>query len=57
MRFGDVLQAGIVYLGTALGFVLSWFAAALAREYKKRSARPAAKEVSWERKTSLSHSV
>src|SRR6185295_4869383 len=50
-RFGDVLQAGIVYAGTALGFVLSsfaalnvaftivWFfiAAALAREYKKRS--------------------
>jgi AAA family ATP:ADP antiporter len=51
MRFGDVLQAGIVYLGTALGFVLSSFAAmnlgftviwifvatALAREYRKRS--------------------
>lgn len=52
MRFGDVLQAGIVYVGTAMGFVLSSFAAlnlaftvvwllvavALAREYKKRSA-------------------
>jgi AAA family ATP:ADP antiporter len=54
MRFGDVLQAGIVYLGTALGFVLSSFAAmnlaftvvwifiatALAREYSKRSRQP-----------------
>ena len=53
MRFGDVLQAGIVYAGTALGFVLSsfaalnvaltvlWFfiAAALGRQYKKRSAK------------------
>jgi len=70
MRFGDVLQAGIVYAGTALGFVLSsfaalnlgftvlWFfiAAALAREYKKRSNQPAGKEASWERKTSLSRS-
>jgi len=59
MRFGDVLQAGIVYAGTALGFVLSsfaalnvaftvvWFfiAAALAREYKKRAARPVLKGV------------
>ena len=67
MRFGDVLQAGIVYAGTALGFVLSafaalnvaftviWFfiAAALAREYKKRLNRQADKEASWERKTSL----
>jgi ATP:ADP antiporter, AAA family len=58
MRFGDVLQAGIVYAGTALGFVLSsfaalnvaftvvWFfiAAALAREYKKRSDETARKE-------------
>jgi ATP:ADP antiporter, AAA family len=58
MRFGDVLQAGIVYGGTALGFALSsfaavnvgftvvWFfiAAALAREYKKRSAKPSGKE-------------
>src|SRR5581483_1754217 len=55
MRFGDVLQAGIVYVGTALGFVLSAFAAmnlaftvgwifiatALAREYRKRSRQPA----------------
>jgi len=62
MRFGDVLQAGIVYAGTALGFVLSsfaalnlaftvvWFfiAAALAREYKNRSAQAARKEVSHE---------
>jgi AAA family ATP:ADP antiporter len=52
MRFGDVLQAGFVFAGTALGFALSsfaalnvaftvvWFfiAAALAREYRKRSA-------------------
>src|SRR5262249_1032863 len=59
MRLGDVLQAGIVYAGTALGFVLSsfaalnvaftvvWFfiAAALAREYKKRPARPVLKVV------------
>jgi AAA family ATP:ADP antiporter len=51
MRFGDVLQAGVVYVGTALGFVLSSFAAlnlaftmvwlfvaaALTREYAKRS--------------------
>ncbi len=50
-RFGDVLQAGIVYAGTAMGFLVSSFAAlnlgltavwicvatALAREYKKRS--------------------
>ena len=56
MRFGDVLQAGIVYAGTAMGFVLSsfaalnlgftalWFviAAGLAREYKRRSNRTAA---------------
>jgi len=56
MRFGDVLQAGIVYVGTSLGFVLSSFAAlnlaftvawifvaaALAREYRRRSQRPAA---------------
>jgi hypothetical protein len=60
MRFGDVLQAGIVYAGTALGFALSsfaalnvaftqvWFfiAAALAREYKKRSDEAARKDVS-----------
>ena len=59
MRFGDVLQAGIVYAGSALGFVLSsfaalnvaltvvWFfvAAALAREYKKRSAPPPRNEI------------
>lgn len=50
-RLGDVLQAGVVYAGTALGFVVSSFAVlnlaftlvwiclvtALAREYKKRS--------------------
>ena len=54
MRFGDVLQAGIVYAGTALGFAVSsfaalnlaftaiwlWLATALAREYKKQSQRP-----------------
>jgi len=69
MRFGDVLQAGIVYAGTALGFVLASFAAmnlaftvvwvfiavALAREYRKRSNQ--GKEASWERKTSLSLSA
>jgi AAA family ATP:ADP antiporter len=63
VRFGDVLQAGIVYAGTALGFVLSsfaalnvaftvvWFfiAAALAREYKKRSEETARKEVLYEK--------
>jgi ATP:ADP antiporter, AAA family len=52
-RFGDVLQAGIVYLGTSLGFALSVFAAlnlgftiiwiviaaALSREYRRRSHR------------------
>ncbi len=51
VRLGDVLQGGIVYAGTTLGFGLSgfaalnlgftllWFpvAAALAREYRKRS--------------------
>jgi AAA family ATP:ADP antiporter len=56
MRFGDVLQAGVVYGGTALGFVVSSFAAlnlaftvvwiclaiALAREYKKRAGHPEA---------------
>ena len=50
-RFGDVLQAGVVYAGTAMGFVVSSFAAlnlgftviwicivtVLAREYKKQS--------------------
>jgi len=50
-RFGDVLYAGVVYLGTTLRFALSSFAAlnlaftaiwiliaaALAREYKRRS--------------------
>lgn len=54
MRFGDVLQAGVVYVGTALGFAVSsfaalnlvftaiwlWLATALAREYKKQSQRP-----------------
>jgi len=54
-RFGDVLYAGVVYLGTALGFALSAFAAlnlaftliwifiaaAVAREYKRRSKLPA----------------
>ena len=53
-RFGDVLYAGVVYVGTALGFALSAFAAlnlaftviwifiavALAREYKRRSQVP-----------------
>lgn len=56
-RFGDVLQAGIVYLGTALGFVMTSFAVmnlaftviwifiavALAREYRKRSSQPVRK--------------
>ena len=51
MRFGDVLQAGVVYAGTTLGFVVAsfaalnlaftvlwiWLAAVLAREYKKQS--------------------
>jgi len=51
MRFGDVLQASIVYLGTALRFAISsfaalnlaftvvwiWLATMLAREYKRRS--------------------
>ena len=59
MRFGDVLQAGIVYIGTALGFVLSSFAAlnlaftvvwiiivgSLAREYNKRSKAPVTRRV------------
>ena len=50
MRFGDVLQAGVVFAGTALGFAIQafaalnvaftvlWFfiAAALAREYRRR---------------------
>jgi AAA family ATP:ADP antiporter len=49
-RLGDVLQAGVVYLGTAMGFVVSSFAAvnlaftviwiciatALARDYRKQ---------------------
>jgi AAA family ATP:ADP antiporter len=53
-RFGDVLQAGVVYAGTAMGFVVSSFAAmnlafiaiwicvatALAREYRKQSHKP-----------------
>jgi AAA family ATP:ADP antiporter len=52
-RFGDVLQAGIVYLGSSLEFALSGFAAlniaftiiwiviatALSREYRRRSHR------------------
>ena len=52
-RFGDVLQGGIVYLGSSLGFALSGFAAlnigftiiwiviaaALSREYGRRSHR------------------
>jgi len=51
MRFGDVLQAGVVYAGTALGFLTSsfaalnlafaviwiWLATILRREYKKQS--------------------
>jgi len=51
MRFGDVLQAGVVYVGTSLGFVVSgfavlnlaftvvwvWLATMLSREYKKQS--------------------
>lgn len=51
MRFGDVLQAGVVYAGTALGFAVSsfaalnlaftvvwiWLAAVLARAYRKHS--------------------
>ncbi len=53
MRFGDVLQAGVVYMGTALGFAIASFAAlnlaftvvwislatALARMYKGKSDR------------------
>jgi AAA family ATP:ADP antiporter len=71
MRFGDVLQAGVVYLGTALGFVVSsfaalnlaftvlWFfiAAALAREYRKRSHQPAGPEVSLELPASLTRAA
>jgi AAA family ATP:ADP antiporter len=52
-RFGDVLQAGVVYAGTALGLAVSafaalnlaftgvwiWLAAVLARNYKKQSHR------------------
>jgi AAA family ATP:ADP antiporter len=52
-RFGDVLQAGIVYAGTALGFAVSGFAAlnpaftgvwifltaTVSRDYKKQSQR------------------
>jgi AAA family ATP:ADP antiporter len=71
MRFGDVLQAGIIYVGTALGFVLASFAAmnlaftvvwvfiaaALAREYRKRSNQKTGKEGSWEQKTSLTRSA
>jgi AAA family ATP:ADP antiporter len=67
MRFGDVLQAAVVYAGTALGFVLSSFAAmnlaftvvwlivvaALAREYKKRSQQPVRREASWQQTKSL----
>ena len=68
---GDVLQAGIVYAGTALGFVLSSFAAlnmaftvvwffiatALAIEYKKRSSKPVPKEMfdETELRPSVSH--
>jgi len=53
-RFGDVLQAGVVYVGTALGFAIpsfaalnlaftviwAWLATRLAREYRKQSQRP-----------------
>ena len=56
-RLGDVLQAGVVYAGTAMGFVVSSFAvlnlaftavwicvaAALAREYGKQSRKPSLK--------------
>lgn len=51
MRFGYVLQAGVVYAGMAFGFVVAsfaalnlaftvlwiWLAAILAREYRKQS--------------------
>jgi AAA family ATP:ADP antiporter len=71
MRFGDVLQAGVVYLGTALGFVVSSFAAlnlaftvlwilvaaALAREYKKRSNQPPRPEITMERPVSVGRSA
>jgi AAA family ATP:ADP antiporter len=56
MRFGDVLQAGIVYAGTSLGFVTTsfaalnlgftalwiWLATALRREYKRQSQKSVA---------------
>ena len=56
-RFGDVLQGGIVYLGSSLGFAVSAFAAlnigftiiwiviaaALSREYRRRSHRTSLK--------------
>jgi hypothetical protein len=52
-RTGDVLQAGVVYAGSALGLAISgfatlnlaftgiwiWLAAALARDYKTQSRR------------------
>jgi len=70
MRFGDVLQASIVFAGTALGFAISsfaalnlvftviWFfiAAAVAREYKKRL-DPGGKEIPWARRSSLIRSA
>ena len=66
MRFGDVLQAGIVYIGTALGLVLSSFAVmnlgltviwifiatALAREYRRRSNQPS-RRAATERKSTV----
>jgi len=71
MRFGDVLQAGVVYLGTALGFVVSsfaalnlaftvlWFfiAAALAREYIRRSHQPAGPEAPLEEQRVLTRAA
>jgi len=71
MRFGDVLQAGVVYMRTALGFVVSsfaalnlaftviWFfiAAALAREYKRRSHQPPRPDVPSERSASLTRAA
>ncbi len=65
-RLGDVLQAGVVYVGTALGFVVSSFAAlnlaftaiwicvaaALAREYRRQSRKRGQRNAGLDRKLS-----